>query len=216
MSIITGHVHKVEGRDTNLGGIVQYQWTNPEAADVDHVVVAEAPATALGATKELTKAADPDYVRPLTYEVSVDASGDLSMTFDTYGTDFWGNSRHESVTAVTLAGGAVDGNIAWRTITKIVATTGGAAADAADRVRVGYDATRFGLPVPVKSYADILIARLNHGAALTYVTTGLGAGEFMVHQGLGYWNIEFGDAADGTNDYLVEVMSRHGVRYETP
>lgn len=220
MPIVTGSVQKTGGRDTNLGAHTQFSYLAPIAADTDRVVVAEVPATALGATVELTIAASPDVPRPLTYEVSVDASADLVMKFDTYGTDFWGNSRHETVANVVV-GAVSDGKIAFRTVSKCIATTGGAAADAGDRVRVGMDGTRFGLPTMVRDSDDILEAYWDAGVSawvqLTLVTAGLGTGEYMLdigqHNGVAYSNIEFGDTADGTNQYAVNLMSTYGIQY---
>jgi len=215
MGIRSRNVDDKGGRQTGLGLYQTFYLvgTGPVSGNEAAIVAAVVPDTTAGATKELTIAAQPDTPRTLNCEVSTDADADLTAKFDIRGITSYGERVHETVSGVTLAGGAVETVYAYRQVDSIIVTTDTTAdVDAADRVRVGWGPSH-GSPVRLAATTDVVGAyeRVQDPGTptdwvkLTVVTSGLGTGEVLVD--VTYHTLEFGDVPATGQEYLVNIQS---------
>jgi hypothetical protein len=182
------------------------------------IVAAAQPNVTAGGTTTLTVAASPDVPRTLNFGVSTDSDADLTVNFTAWGTDQFGEAVTETSGDVTLAGGVVESNFAYRVVSRIdVKTLTASNVDSADRVRVGYGPS-LALYYKIASSADVLRvlegeldlvsgATGNALEAMTLVTSAPSTGEYSLDTV--YHTFKPGTVPDGVLDYFLEIRSTY-------
>ena len=204
-------------RMASMGSPVIIPIIGPLAADAERVVAEETMIVTAGRSQDLTIAAakpDPTCPRVLSYSVVTDAGAPLlTADFTTVGVDWWGETKTEIVTGVTLAGGAQLGTVPFRTVTSCNAKNASAAdTDAGDSVAVGIGA-HFSPTVKVKD-TDDFIAGISCAAPATASTAvddlAAGGAATITDANQGYSYYTPNDVPDAIVWYWLHVISTYG------